>query len=308
MSTFPRPIVALCVLFVSLPALSLAWGWKGHHITGYLAEKELEPEVRAAIDDLLDGESMASVSAWADRVRPRRPETAPFHYVNGPRGVLVPREEDFLLPEGNVYTAVLGYSELVADETLPRQQRREALKFLIHFIGDIHQPLHCGFSDDLGGNTYTVLHEGRRRNIHRIWDTEILGDYLEMEVDEAAAIIYEKYTDEERAQWVSVGDPRDWVIEARRPIFAGLYPPQRVDIEGEDEPIAIVDDLYMEIWQPIAEAQIARTGSRLAATLNAIFTTGTSPFDPLPIELPLLPDPEEVPADVPAEEVESPGE
>lgn len=302
-TTFQRPIWGFCVLLLSLPTLSLAWGWKGHHITGYLAEKELEPEVRAAVDELLDGQSMAEVSAWADRVRRERPETAPFHYVNGPRGVLVPREEDFLLPQGNVYTAVLGYSELVADESLPTEQRREALKFLIHFVGDIHQPLHCGFSDDLGGNRYAVLHEGRRRNIHRIWDTEILGDYLEMEAPEAAEIIFGKYTDEERAEWVSVGDPRDWVVEARRPIFAGLYPPQRTDIPGEEEPIAIVDDLYMEIWQPVAEIQIARTGSRLAATLNAIFTTGTSPFDPLPIPLPLLPELETAP--VPAAE---PGE
>lgn len=294
----PRKILASGILMsiLLLPALASAWSRMGHHITCYLAEKELEPEVAAAISEILGDESMAEVSMWADFIRRERRETAPFHYVNGPRGVVEPREEDFMLPEGNVYTAVRGYSDLLTDETLSPEQRREVLKFLIHFIGDLHQPLHCGFSDDLGGNRYPVLHNGRQINIHRIWDNEILGHYREMTAEEAADIIFAKYSDEERAKWVADGNPRNWVIEARRPIFAGLYPPVRTDIPGQEEPIAVVDDLYIEIWLPVAEIQIARAGSRMAAILNHIFTTGTSPFDPLTIDLPLLP--EEEPATV----------
>ncbi len=286
--------IAFVATFITISCTESAQAWSrhGHEISSYLAEKELLPEVAEQINEILDGDSMASVSTWADRIRRDRPETFPFHFVNGPRGVLESREEDYMLPQGNVYTAILGYSELLTDDSLTPNQRREALAFLIHFIQDLHQPLHCGFADDMGANSVPVIFEERELNLHRIWDNEILGFYRDISAKEAAQAMWEKYTDEDRAEWVSMGNPRDWVVEARKPIFAGLYPPPRTDIPGHEEPIVLIDELYIEIWLPVAEIQIARSGSRLAATLNAIFTTGASPFDPLTLELPLLPEEE----------------
>lgn len=282
-----RAAAACCAAaLLAIPAAAPAWGWFGHHATMHLAEKEMEPEVLEAVKDLLGDTSMNDASVWADRVRPQRRETAPFHYVNAPRGVLAPRDEDLGIPQGNVWAAVLGYSEMVADESLPREERREALMFLLHFIGDLHQPLHCGFADDLGANRVPVLHDGRRFNLHRIWDTEILGTHLEGAPDELAEALWACFSDEDRAAWAAVGDPRDWVAESRAVIFAGLYPPPRIDIPGEEEAIVVIDDLYLEIWTPVAEKQLARAGSRTAAVLNAIFTTGTSPFDSPPIPFP----------------------
>jgi nuclease S1 len=279
----------MAALLLSLPALAPAWGRVGHHLTCWLAEKELEPAAAEAIADLLGDETMADVSLWADVIRRERTETEPFHYVNGPRDQVVPREEDFLLPRGNVYTAVIGYAALVADESLPREERREALKFLIHFMADIHQPLHCAFADDLGGNRYPVMYNGRQINIHRVWDNEILGSNLFVDPQVGAEALYARFTDAQRAAWASAADPRTWVVESRQLVFAGIYPTLQSDVPGAEGSVGVVDDAYLSVWTPIAELQIARAGSRIAAVLNAIFVTGVSPLGEPPAPLPLLP-------------------
>lgn len=257
--------VAMMAGVCALPATVDAWGFFGHRTTGYLAEKELEPAAREAVEELLGEESLADVAPWADRVRPDRPASAPLHYMNAPRGVIEPSEEDFAVPQGNVHSAVLGYAERLADETLPQEERAEALKFLVHFIGDLHQPLHCGYADDRGANDYHVMFDGRRSNLHRVWDTQILTPHLDGEPHEFADYLFGKFSDEQRAEWAAVDDPADWVIEARTYLFQGFYP-DPLDGAGPDgEPMPVIGDAYLEVWLPTAEQQLARAGTRLDA-------------------------------------------
>lgn len=274
------------LLLSSSPAQ--AWSRFGHEVAGHLAYHDLSPAARAAVADLLGEETLASVGSWADQVRNERPETAPMHFMNGPIDVLVPSEADFALAQGNVYSAILGYSQMLVDASLPRIERVEALKFLVHFVADLHQPLHVGFLEDRGANDVPVLYRGEVINLHRYWDNEIFdGPRLRFNSREYAAVLLARFGDHERAAWAEKSNPRDWVIEARRYIFNGLYPKPRSDVtSAEYGPIPVIDDSYAEVWLPLAERQLARAGARLAWTLNQLFGTGESPFADPPIPFP----------------------
>lgn len=282
----PSLLILMLALLVSSPALS--WSRFGHEVTGHLADHGLGPAARAAVSDLLGEETLAGVAAWADQVRPQRPETAPLHYMNGPVAVLIPGADDFGLAHGNVHSAVLGYAERIVDDQLPRSERVEALKFFVHFVGDLHQPLHAGFAEDRGANDVPVLYRGELINLHRYWDNEILGEArLRFDSGAYAAVLYARFGDHQRAQWAAVENPRDWVVEARRLIFNGLYPRPRSDAAtAEHALVAVVDDSYADVWRPLAERQLARAGARLAWALNQLFETGESPFAAPPIPFP----------------------
>jgi hypothetical protein len=288
--------LAATVFVLSVPAPVLAWSRFAHEATGHLADGDLSPAARAAVLELLDGSSLAEVGSWADEVRSDRPETAPLHYVNGPLETLVPTPADFDLPQGNVYSAVLGYSGILADVDQPREQRIEALKFLVHFLADLHQPLHSGFAEDRGANDIPVLYRGEVINLHRYWDNQIFAAVqADFDSREFAAVLRARHGDHERRAWAA-SSPRDWVIEARRLIFNGLYPRPRADalvhvdsseLPPETElPMAVLDESYRSVWQPVAEQQIARAAARLAAALNHIFEAGRSPFPPPPVPFP----------------------
>ncbi len=287
-----RPAVPLALLvllvfqFIAAPAH--AWSRFGHEVAGYLAEHELTPAARSAVAELLGEQTLADVGSWADEVRRDRPETGPLHFMNGPKDVLVPAESDFAIGQGNVYSAILGYSQLVVDESLSVSERREALKFLVHFVGDLHQPLHVGFLEDRGANDVPVVYQGEVINLHRYWDNEIFyAPRRRFDSREYAAVLMAHFGDHERTAWTGKTNPRDWVIEARRLIFNGLYPRERSDAATDEYArIPVIDDSYATVWLPVAEKQIARAGARLAWTLNQLFENGESPFADPPIEFP----------------------
>ena len=298
----PNPVrsALLAAALLFLPAQAFSWSSYGHETVGYLAEKDLTPAARLAVSDLLEGQTLAQVGSWADQVRPDRPETFPLHFVNGPLDQVEPSDADLNLPQGTVYSAVLGYSDILADANQPREDRVEALKFLVHFLADLHQPLHSGFLEDRGGNDEPVIYRGEVTNLHRYWDREIFA-VRESEFDsrELAAVLRSQYGQHDRRAW-AMSSPREWVIEAREFIFSGLYPRRRSGVlplvpQSEIppevvEPIAVMDESYRLVWQSIAELQLARAGARLAATLNAIFDSGQSPFPAPAIVFPPTPD------------------
>lgn len=266
------------VLMLCLGGLSTAHGWSryGHETTGHLAERYLTPEAKAQVDALLGEETLGSVGAWADQVRGDRRDTAPYHYVNGPRDQLHPSHDDLHLPQGTVYTAILMYRDQLLDPTLSAEQRKEALKFLVHFVSDIHQPLHTGFADDLGGNRFEVIYRDEPFNIHRYWDLNIIEPRLDrFSSKEYAAYLDNSFSADEKNLWIRQTDPKPWVVESRRYLFAGLYPvPQLYEYDSgriRQEPIPVMDDTYREVWMPAAELQLARSGLRLAGILNEVF-------------------------------------
>lgn len=256
--TFRAAPAWLAVLLLLHPAF--AWGPEGHRLIAQLAEKHLNAKARAEIARLLaPGESLASVASWADDVRPKRPETAPWHYINIP---ITAQDRNWIrYCAGNqcVVTAIPHFRALLADTTLPSVERAEALKFLVHFAGDIHQPLHCGDHQDRGGNQVPVLFHNRANNLHSVWDTPLLLE-AERQPGWKDRVLRKSAFFERRR--LARGQPQDWAWQSYEisRTFAYAYLPSA-------RPASLPGD-YAAKAAPYIELQIRRAGLRLAALLN----------------------------------------
>lgn len=256
----------LAVLLIGclLPGLLSAWSAQGHRIVGELAERQVRPETQAALQRLLHGleePTLAGVSNWADDVRtlPEWRHSAPWHYVNFQdlSCELAPARD---CPDGNcVFGAINAMHRQLADHDASIQQRREALKFLVHFVGDVHQPLHAGLRTDRGGNSFQVRYRNEGRNLHSVWDNLILSS---RESD------WRRYADLLAASPAPAVDPardsdnppREWAIESCRIISEySLYP---------SRPGRPISSRYLDAHRPVAERRLQQAGARLARLLD----------------------------------------
>jgi|SRR5579859_2640352 len=262
----------ICFLSFSLFGASNAWAWgrEGHRITALIAWNRLTPAARQQVSDLLGGGGRGSVeqaSTWADEVRPSRPETAPWHYVN----IEISNtnyEPARDCPDSNcVIAQVQKDVRIIADRQLATPIRAEALRFLIHFVGDLHQPLHCADNHDRGGNDVRVAVGARQTNLHAVWDTDVITSMGE-EPDAVASTLDAQITPEQAKAW-SLGSPADWGNEtfeiAKRAIYAAI-PGEG----GTRAPIVLPTD-YAARERVLAATQLEKAGVRLAALLNGAF-------------------------------------
>jgi hypothetical protein len=162
------------LLVLCLSSKVFAWGNEGHAIVAQIGEDHLLPNARAAILKLLPNTKLASVASWADAIKQDQQwvHTKPWHFVNIPDG------EDYTQaardPEGNVVTAISDMVKVLKNPSSSTADKQNALKFLVHLVGDIHQPLHAGRTTDRGGNDIKVMFQGRETNLHAIWDSGII--------------------------------------------------------------------------------------------------------------------------------------
>ncbi|MFP7725742.1 S1/P1 nuclease [Lysobacter sp. D1-1-M9] len=256
------PVVLLTVLLV-FAGPATAWGPLGHRLVAALAWDDLTPQARTDIADLLAAEaepSLPGVATWADQVRANDPDlgrrSAPWHYVNIAEHDCRYDAERACAGGDCVVEAINAQAAILADRTQPRAARVQALKFVVHFVGDVHQPQHAGYGDDRGGNDVEVTlpdahGEDDGSNLHALWDSGLLRTAA---LDEAA------YLHRLRAMPLAVsadGDAAAWAETSCR-IAVQTYPAQ-----------AAIAPAYVERWRPVAEAQLRRGGSHLAAMLNA---------------------------------------
>ena len=175
-------LVRLTALLVA-PIQARAWGYEAHRIIAEIAEQFLEPEIARQVRELLALENvttLADVSTWADEIRLQRRETAPWHYVNIP--ITPPTGESATYDAARdcakdacVVAKIEQFERELKDRQLPERQRLEALKYLVHFVGDAHQPLHVANNHDRGGNDDPVIFMGLPTNLHALWDTAIIA-------------------------------------------------------------------------------------------------------------------------------------
>ena len=263
--------VALATAFtlaaMLLPArTAFAWGRAGHRAAARLAESRLSPAALAAIRGLLEeGESLADASTWADEVRRSYAGSGPWHYVNVP--ISEPHYDARFCPKGGCVVSKIGdFRKVLADRDAPRAERQKALRFLVHFVQDMHQPLHVGDNKDRGGNGTQVRFFGKGSNLHRVWDSGLLDRGHGNEADLLARI--SALANAEDAKGWTSGTTEDWADEslqaARRAYgLADLEEPLRKGSKlGED---------YQAIHLPVAETRLAQSGVRVAAILNAVF-------------------------------------
>jgi hypothetical protein len=181
-----RRIAALWLLLSLCPGPAAAWGERGHRLVGALAERQLSPAARSVVDELLQGEpepSLAGIATWADAVRetPAYAWTAPLHYVRiHDRGCRFDAARD-CADGACVVAAIDRYARRLADPALARAERTEALKFVVHFVADVHQPLHSGHRSDKGGNEFQVRVAPSAAppvgsSLHGVWDHFMLAD------------------------------------------------------------------------------------------------------------------------------------
>jgi hypothetical protein len=258
------------------PPAALAWGQQGHRIVARIAERNLSPRARQEVRRLLrPGETLESVATWADVIRDSRPETKRWHYVDIPlrEGSYDPARDCRRTPFGDCIIQALNESRAVlgdparlerllltlADERATRQARAEALKFLVHFVGDLHQPLHCADNDDGGGNRLKVTFFGASSNLHKVWDTDIIARAgFARTANRAAALPMAGET------VMLAGESFvDWALEAHRLAAAHAY-------QGIPANKRLGQDYYLKN-RSVVDGQLQRAGLRLAKLLNEVF-------------------------------------
>lgn len=171
-------VILLCAAFFVEPAL--AWGPVGHKTITTIAEQMLLPKTKQRLDEVLQGKTITEVTLWADTIRQSAQWgfTGPFHYEGVSEGqdylgslkALTTNEQK----KGGVVVAILECERTFLDPNSNAQEREDALKFLVHFIGDVHQPLHSGRPEDRGGNDIKLTWNQQSTNLHAVWDTQIM--------------------------------------------------------------------------------------------------------------------------------------
>ncbi len=282
-SRFPRGLATLALLTATLaPRWVHAWHDDGHRIVGEIAERRLSPQVRARVHallaDLPDYATLATAATWADQQAKLDPKFAfayTSHYVNV-RGTTSPRDLYRVCVEqkGCVATGITYYADVLASTRASEADKAEALRFLAHFVGDVHQPLHAGHVEDKGGNDVAELRfleytRDKPSNLHALWDGGIIALALgrsESTWQTWAAALEDRVSDEQAARWTRVDSAYDWVEESR--LFAaangylhadGVREVRKGDTLGED---------WYAHNRPIVEQRLQQAGIRLAALLE----------------------------------------
>jgi len=258
-------LAAIALLMTPTPAR--AWGRMGHRAAGKLAEARLSPAAAAAVRELLDpGETLAEASTWADEVRRQIPESGPWHYVN------VPITEDrynarFCPEQGCVVEKIGDFRRVLADPKAPRVERQKALRFVAHFVQDLHQPVHVGHRDDRGGNSLQVQFFGKGSNLHRVWDTGLIERAYADEEKLVADLVSLEAASRGDAMWAG-GAVEDWATESLR-AARGAY--QATGLDRELKRGEKLGDAYQDANLPVARKRLAQSGARLASLLNETF-------------------------------------
>lgn len=250
------------LLLGTVPALAGAWARDGHRIIADIAARELTPEARAAVDQILGGRSMAEVSDWADEVRREEAYrwSAPLHYVNIEPGASAYDPERDCPAERCAVRAVADEIAALKDPATSAEKREESLKFLIHFVGDLHQPLHVALLRDRGGNDIQVEVAGVPMNLHKFWDGGVL-ESAHKEWQDCSNEIFASITPDQKGAWSS-RDPVVWANESYQLAVAVAYP---IPADGK------LDQAYIDRGTEVARTRLAMAGERLAAVLNDIY-------------------------------------
>jgi nuclease S1 len=248
---------------------SWAWGRLGHRVIARLAEKQLNPKAKAAIVALLaPGESLADASLWADEHRRELPKTAPWHYVDVPLDE--PRYHSIfagdVAEKGYVVDKIHDFKVVVKDADQSVEDRRIALRFLVHFVEDVHMPMHVGDNNDKGGNRTQVRFFERGTNMHSLWDSgmiEYVCDTEDFWLKDLAALD----TPEAHAAAMK-GTIEDWATES---LLAARQAYQVPETGKRLKSGQNLSDAYLDANLPLVRRRLYQASVRLAMVLNQVF-------------------------------------
>ena len=257
-----RRAVAACVVAVMglsavvAPTAAYAWGADGHRLVASLAYEGLSPRATKFVDALLSlepGATIESIATWADEIK--APDTAPWHYVNMPYGAACHFDAERDCRDGRcLVKAIKTQLALLGAGSAPRSERLIALKFVVHLVPDAEQPLHAGFRDDKGGNTFQVQAFGRGSNLHAVWDSGLIRNWPNGLRD-----LKEQVRATANAAKANSADPSSWVEDSCTIVQSpGFYPQSHV-----------IDASYQQQSDAVLVSQLAKAVIRLLGALES---------------------------------------
>jgi hypothetical protein len=307
-----RLCLALCLPFLACAPAAEAWGCRGHETVAALAEKHLTPQAKQALLALLTAnpidpqlkrycgqrglDPFVDSSTWADDERSRDPATAPWHFIDIPLSATQGSAQAFCGAGGCVTQAIADQLAILKDKNAPGAKRAAALRFIIHFVGDLHQPLHGSTNSDRGGNCVPVKYFTRNPhlrnnsyipNLHHVWDTEIPeSQMLGADPAEFADTLDDAF-ESSFAAWQQGGMQLDaWAWESHDHAAETAYgafskpvaiePDVPVNACSDDNNIAqrmlhkhlVIGPAYRDQAASVVEERLAQAGIRLAMILN----------------------------------------
>jgi hypothetical protein len=268
-----KRLAALFVLLTFSPNL-FAWGPTGHRIVARIAQAHLRDSTRLQIRDLLGNNDLAAISVWADEIKTLRPETASWHFVDipinssgfyEPRDCYRPNDKNVLASADHhncVVDRIESFAKVLADRNASHDERVEALKFLVHFVGDVHQPLHA-IAEARGGNDVHVLEFGSSQcgknpcNLHFAWDIGLIEHTHRSESEYLAFL--NRMISSRNLRGQRDGTPVDWANQS-------FHLAKQVWLKDGSP----VDEAYYQKNIYVVDERLALAGLRLAALLNNV--------------------------------------
>jgi hypothetical protein len=239
---------------------SFGWGQKGHDIVAYIAECNLTPKAYKRVVAALEGHSPVYYANWLDGAShtPEYAYTKTWHYANVDEGksyATQPRN-----PKGDVVQAVTEIVTQLKSGGLSPEQESVNLRMLIHLVGDMHCPMHAGRLTDRGGNGVRVKYFGKMKNLHSVWDSELVESAHRWGYTEWQREI--DHLTKSQKQDITVGSPLDWFEQTHA---------AAVEVYAHTPEGASLSYDYVTRFAPMVEEQLLRGGVRLAYLLNEIY-------------------------------------
>lgn len=254
--------IFIAVFFIFGIAEASAWGVTGHRVVAEIAENHLTNRAKRKLKKLIGKQKLAYWANWPDNVRnsPEWKNTSTWHYVNIP-----PQEskEKFIEQlknnnKPNIYTVIQNVKGVIVDKNTPDADREIYLRFLVHFLGDMMQPMHTGREEDLGGNLIKIQFFKKDTNLHSLWDSGLI-DNTKYSYTEFARVLDVK--SKEEIKQIQSGSLEDWLYEshqAANQLYASVKPGENYSYD------------YQEQYKDLLERQLLHAGLRLAKILNEV--------------------------------------
>jgi hypothetical protein len=263
-----RRIQVITAFGLALMCFSTAhsFGRAGHEIVGGIAEYYLCDNAREQITELLGDTSLGRASLWPDWIRREEAwrHTRPWHYINVPDHSTL--EGNIAAKGGDILQAIERFYADLANPDLPRTERVNALRFLSHFIADVHQPLHVGRAEDRGGNSIRVRVDGKLTNLHAVWDAQGLLRRSRGTGPESGRLAALIELTADRLVRLQTSGPREWAresVELRDQVYS-------FDLQSPENAV-ILDAGYLAAATETLDIRLSEAGVRLAGVLNEIF-------------------------------------
>lgn len=255
-------LVAGLVVFPGFAPKTLAWGKDGHRIVGIIAQAHISTTISRKLANNFNINLLADIAPWADKVKKHRSQR-PWHYTNIERGKRIYRQKRDCPDRQCVTEKIKDFVKILREKNHSTKIRREALAYLVHFVADIHQPLHLGNRDDRGGNEIMVRVHGEPTNLHALWDYGLIPA-KETNLAQYARRLSCTVTSGDRFSLARL--PVDaWTNESRALALQYAYP---VEFSKDRE----LTPRYIRSGRKIVERQLCRAGIRLAVLLNGILS------------------------------------